>query len=91
MDEHFKKTGTGGRQMMRGTASSQISVDYTSEEDFRRKLQAAYFYTPLFKLGTDRVKTFQGEPVGMRMKRTDIWNRTDPSRCGVLPGVFKPD
>ena len=91
MDEHFKKTGTGGRQMMRGTASSQISVDFTSEDDFRRKLQAAYFYTPLFKLGTDRVKTFQGEPVGMRMKRTDIWNRTDPSRCGVLPGVFKPD
>lgn len=91
MDAHFKKTGTGGREMMRGTASTQVSVDYTSEEDFRRKLQAAYYYMPLIKLVSDRVETFQGEKVNVRLKRTDIWNRTDPARCGVLPGVFKPD
>lgn len=91
MDEHFKKTGTGGREMMRGTASAQVSVDYTSEEDFRRKLQAAYFYTPLFKLLTDKVKNFQGVPVNMHLKRTDIWNRTDPTRCGILPDIFKKD
>ncbi len=91
MDAHFKKTGTGGREMMRGTASTQVSVDYTGEEDFRRKLQAAYYYMPLIKLVSDRVKTFQGEKVNVRLKRTDIWNRTDPARCGVLPGIFKPD
>ena len=91
MDEHFKKTGTGGRQMMRGTASTQISVDFKSEDDFRRKLQAAYYYTPLFKLVSDRVNVFQGEAVDTRLKRTDIWNRTDPARCGILPGVFKAD
>ena len=91
MDEHFKKTGTGGREMMRGTASTQVSVDYVSEEDFRRKLQAAYYYMPLIKLVSDRCKTFQGEDAGIRMKRTDIWNRTDPARCGILPGVFRPD
>ena len=91
MDEHFKKTGTGGRQMMRGTASTQISVDFTSEEDFRRKLQTAYYYTPMFKLVSDRVNVFQGEAVDTSLKRTDIWNRTDPARCGILPGVFKAD
>ena len=91
MDAHFKKTGTGGREMMRGTASTQVSVDYTGEEDFRRKLQAAYYYMPLIKLVSDRVEAFQRDKVNVRLKRTDIWNRTDPARCGVLPGVFKPD
>lgn len=91
MDDHFKKTGTRGRQMMRGTASTQVSVDFTGDEDFRRKLQAAYYYTPLFKLVSDRVNVFQGEAVHTRLKRTDIWNRTDPARCGILPGVFKAD
>ncbi len=91
MDAHFKTTGTGGREMMRGTASTQVSIDYVSEEDFSRKLRAAYFYTPFFKLISDRVRMFQNEPVKTRLKRTDIWNRTDPSRCGVIPGVFKKD
>ena len=91
MDDHFRKTGTGGRQMMRGTASTQISVDYTSEEDFRKKLQAAYFYTPLFKMVTDRIKKFQGEDVMIRLFRNDIWCRTDPRRCGILPDIFKKD
>ncbi len=91
MDEHFKKTGTGGRQMMRGTASTQISVDYTSEEDFRKKLQAAYFFTPLFKIVTDRVESFEGKKTGSYIFRNDIWCRTDPERCGVLPDIFKKD
>lgn len=88
MNEYFRTSGTGGMQMMRGTASTQVSIDYESEEDFRRKLQAAYYYGPVFKLLMDNVVTFQGEPVKTHLKRTDIWRRTDPARCGILPGVF---
>ncbi len=88
MDEHFKTTGTGGRQMMRGTASLQVSIDYSSEEDFRRKLQAAYYYGPVMKLFCDNASVFQGEPLKKHLMRTDIWNRVDPNRCGILPGVF---
>lgn len=88
MNAYFKTSGTGGMQMMRGTASTQVSIDYESEEDFRRKIQAAYYYGPVFKLLMDNVTTFQGEPVGTHLKRTDIWRRTDPARCGILPGVF---
>ena len=34
MNEYFRTSGTGGMQMMRGTASTQVSIDYESEEDF---------------------------------------------------------
>ncbi len=90
MNEHFRHTGTGGIEMMRGSASLQVSVDYYSEEDFRRKLQAAYCYSPILKLLCDNAPSFQGEKLDIRLKRTDIWRRTDPVRSGILPGVFSP-
>ena len=88
MNEYFKESGTGGMQMMRGTASVQVSIDYFSETDFRRKIQAAYYYGPLFKMFCDNAEFFEGKPVDIHLKRTDIWRRVDPSRCGILPGVF---
>ncbi len=88
MDRHFSHTGDGGREMMRGTASVQVSIDYFSEEDFRRKIQAAYYYSPLFKLISNHASIFEGKPLTGFLKRTDIWNRVDASRCGIVPGVF---
>ncbi|MBR1628592.1 MAG: hypothetical protein IJ679_04890 [Lachnospiraceae bacterium] len=88
MDAHFKSFGTGGMEMMRGTASLQVSIDYESEEDFRSKIQAAYFFGPLLKMFCDHSPTFQGEPLYTHLKRTDIWRRVDPLRCGILPGIF---
>lgn len=88
MNAHFQNFGTGGMEMMRGTASLQISIDYRSESDFRRKIQAAQYYAPILKLLCDHAPSFQGEALHTRLKRTDIWRRTDPARCGVLPKVF---
>ena len=91
MDRHFASIGDGGRQMMRGTASTQVSIDFYCEEDFRKKVQAAYFFTPLFYLISDRCREFEGKKLDSHIKRADIWNRTDPDRCGIIPGVFKRD
>ncbi len=88
MDAHFLESGTGGREMMRGSASTQVSIDYLSEEDFRRKIRAAYYYGPFFRLLLDNSTSFQGERVTTHLKRTDIWRRVDNDRCGILPGVF---
>ena len=90
MDRHFQSTGNGGREMMRGTCSTQAAVDYTSEEDFRVKLQAAHYWLPALMLLMDHADRFQGEPLTGFLKRYDIWERTDPARCGILPGVFSP-
>ena len=88
MNAHFQKYGTGGMEMMRGTASLQVSIDYRSEADFRKKIQAAYYYAPVLKLLCDNSPSFQGVPLNTYLKRTDIWRRVDPARCGILPGIF---
>ena len=91
MNEYFRTSGTGGAQMMRGTASAQVSIDYESEADFRRKMQAAYYYGPVLKLLMDNAPSFQGRALETRLKRTDIWRRTDPDRCGIVPGIFSEE
>lgn len=89
MDKHFQQTGSGGRDMMRGTASMQVSIDFYSEDDFRRKIQAAYYYSPLLKLLCDTTTLMSlGDPPQKFLRRTDIWRRVDALRCGILPGIF---
>ncbi|MBR2083017.1 MAG: hypothetical protein IJ876_08485 [Elusimicrobiaceae bacterium] len=88
MDSYFRHCGTGGVEMMRGTASVQVSIDYQSEADFCRKIQAAYFYSPLLKLLCDNSSSFQGTNITVPLTRTSIWRRVDPARCGILPHLF---
>lgn len=90
MDMHFQKIGHAGREMMRGSCSTQVSVDYTSETDFRRKLQAASYFAPVLMLLTDHANRFQGEALNGYLKRSDIWEHTDPIRSSILPNVFSP-
>ena len=92
MDAHFAHTGDGhgGREMMRGTASTQISIDYSSEEDFRVKIHAISFLMPFIQLLCDNVENHEGSLFSGHLKRTDIWRRTDPARCGLPPHVFDP-
>lgn len=91
MDTYFKKAGTTGANMMRGTASAQISVDYFSERDFVRKMRAAYILMPMIKFLTDCSPIFEGKIQEKRMVRTRIWQRVDPRRCGIVPGLFQTD
>lgn len=88
MNNHFEKIGPWGQRMMRGSASTQVSIDYYSEEDCVRKMRVAYALSPLFALITDNAPTFEGAPSPHRMMRTEIWRECDPTRCGVTPDVF---
>jgi len=69
MDAHFKKTGTMGRQMMRGTAATQISIDYEDEADFSKKFRVANILAPVFSFMCDE-----------KMTRARIWSDVDPRR-----------
>lgn len=91
MDAYFQKAGNTGINMMRGTASTQISVDYFSERDFVRKIRAAYILTPAIKFLTDCSPVFEGKRYQEHMARTMIWKHVDPKRCGVVPGLFDDD
>lgn len=90
MDAHFAKIGPFGRCMMRGSASTQVSIDYYSTEDCLRKLRLASALSPFLALLCDNSPMFEGKPRTHHMVRTEIWQKCDPARCGTIPGVLDP-
>lgn len=91
MDRYFKSTGGHGINMMRGTASAQVSIDYINEEDCIKKFRLANVLVPLLAFITDNAAVFEGAPYDGRMIRTLIWNDVDGDRCGIVPGGTSKD
>ncbi len=87
MNAHFEKTGKYGKYMMRATASTQVSIDYKSEEDAMAKLRLLQILSPLFALICESKSDLA--PSGEFKKhllRTQIWNSVDNERCGYVGG-----
>jgi glutamate--cysteine ligase len=91
MDRYFRGRGEYARHMMRGTGSTQVTVDYMNEADFLRKLRLAARCTPVFALLFSNCSSFEGLPYNGYSLRTEIWNSCDDDRCGILPGIFDDD
>lgn len=91
MTQYFLKNSPKGIRMMRGTGSTQVSIDYSSEEDCINKLRLAYVCTPLFALLSDNTPDFEGEKRTHHLMRTEVWEDCDPRRCGAMPGIFDDD
>lgn len=89
MTKYFLKNSPKGIRMMRGTGSTQVSIDYSSEADCIRKLRLAYVLTPLFAILCDNTPVFEGEKRTHHIMRTQVWEDCDPRRCGAMPGIFE--
>lgn len=90
MNRYLGAKGPFGICMMRGSASTQVSIDYSSAEDCLRKLRLAYALAPLFSLMCDNSPVFEGTPRTHQLIRTKIWQHCDPDRCGLVPGIMEP-
>lgn len=91
MDLYFKTAGTCGKNMMKGTSATQVSIDYRDEEDFVLKIRVAYRLMPLLKILTDNTAIFEGEYYPGYLARTRIWNCVDNDRTGIIDGLFDAD
>lgn len=91
MDRYFKTTGICGKNMMKGTSSTQVSIDYESEKDFILKIRAAYILMPLLKILTDNTPVFEGVSYQGHLARTYIWDHVDPDRTGIMKNLFAED
>lgn len=89
MNKYLGQIGAYGPCMMRGSASTQVSIDYSSPEDCLRKLRIAYALVPLFSLLCDNSSVFEGSPRAHELVRTQIWRYCDPDRCGLVPHVLE--
>ncbi|WP_461206557.1 glutamate--cysteine ligase [Clostridium sp. DL1XJH146] len=87
MSSYFKNKGKYALNMMKGTAALQVSIDYTSEEDFVRKFKVANGLSPIFSALLDNSPFFEGMLWDKNCVRTLIWNNCDNDRSGILTSI----
>lgn len=85
MDRYFNKIGPWGKRMMRGTASTQVSIDYYSEEDFMKKYRIAYYLKDTLAMIFSNTSVFEAEEYTGHNLRSVIWAGTDAKRVDVFP------
>lgn len=88
MYSYFAAKGKYAHNMMKGTASTQVCIDYSDEHDYVRKSRVVSFLSPFVYAVFDNAPFFiegAGVPHAVRCA---IWNNCDPDRCGFPTGVF---
>lgn len=89
MSEYFEMKGKYAHNMMKGTASLQIAVDYRSEEDYKKKFRVCNALAPVMACFFDNSPVFEGEVWSKNALRTLIWNNCDDDRCMVINGALE--
>lgn len=91
MDEYFKTSGTLGINMMRASASTQVSIDFADERDMIKKFRTANILSPIFSLMCDNSPVFEGKPFCANAARAYIWSNVDDDRCKIVPSALDAD
>lgn len=87
MDAYLSRHGRYARDMMRCSASTQVSLDYEDEADAMRLYRMGTLLGPLFAFLFDNAPVFRGKPTP-GMARSLIWHHVDVDRCGIVPGAL---
>ena len=72
MNRYLGAIGKYGICMMRGSASTQVSIDYSSADDCLRKMRLAFALVPLLSLICDNSPVFEDAPREHQLVRTEI-------------------
>lgn len=91
MYDYFKTKGNMAHNMMKGTASLQVTIDYSDELDFKRKYFLSNVLTPIFYGIFDNTYIFEKEPLEIYTIRQKIWENTDKDRSGLFDIAFGED
>ncbi|MFC5184974.1 glutamate-cysteine ligase family protein [Actinomadura harenae] len=88
MRDHFARLGVagdGGPEILSMSTSTQVHLDYLSEEDFAEKLRMQVAASPVVAALFVNSPLDGGRLDGLLSHRSRNWTRTDPRRCGVVP------
>ncbi|UHS55720.1 glutamate--cysteine ligase [Agrobacterium vaccinii] len=91
MTRYMPKVGTQGLDMMYRTCTIQVNLDFSSEDDMRRKMRVSMKLQSLATALFASSPFTEGKPNGLLSWRGDIWRDTDNRRSGVLPFTFDAD
>ena len=88
MSDYFRTKGRFAINMMKGTASMQVAVDYTSEPDFSKKFRVANGLSSVIAAMFDNSPFFEGALWDKNGLRIFIWQNCDNDRCGLVKGAL---
>jgi glutamate--cysteine ligase len=75
--------------MMKGTAATQVSIDYTDEKDYAKKIRVINALSPVLYAMFENAYIFEGKPTENHCTRALIWKNCDDDRTGIVPGSLK--
>ena len=88
MRRYMPLVGSMGLDMMTRTCTVQVNLDYSSEEDMRRKLRVALALQPVATALFANSPFTEGRPNGFLSYRAHVWTDTDNQRSGIPPVMF---
>lgn len=88
MTRFFGRTWRLGWNMMRCSASTQVSIDYTGEADAIAKMRVAAAVGPILALFFRNTPYFEGEENPWPLLRQFMWDGLDPQRTGLPAGLY---
>ncbi|MDR7871118.1 MAG: glutamate-cysteine ligase family protein [Tissierellaceae bacterium] len=91
MFNYFKTRGTHAHNMMKGTAALQVSLDFSSEEDYKRKFRVTNALSPVLYTLFENAYYFENEESDTHNIRAHIWKNCDTDRSGIVEGALDED
>ena len=89
MYEYFEEFGGQlAHNMMKGSASLQVAIDYKDEEDFKKKYFVANAISPFLYSIFDNSYIFESNVYHKHNLRQTIWEQCDKDRTGIYPFSF---
>jgi len=91
MRNYMPRVGNHGLDMMLRTATVQVNLDFSSEQDMARKMRIGICLQPLVTALFAASPFVDGKPSGYLSYRAFCWQDTDPARTGVPAAIFRDD
>ncbi|MCI1936276.1 MAG: glutamate-cysteine ligase family protein [Bifidobacteriaceae bacterium] len=89
LNEYFGRIGSYGIPMMRCSASTQVSIDFSSERDCITKMRLGCAVGPLLAWFFRNSPYFEGRENPLPLLRQEMWDNLDPQRTGLVPGLYE--
>ncbi len=89
MRRYMPLVGSMGLDMMTRTCTVQVNLDFSSEEDMRRKLRVSLLLQPLATALFANSPFTEGKPNGFLSYRAHVWTDTDNQRSSIPKVMFE--
>ena len=88
MKDYMPLVGNLGLEMMADTCTVQANLDYSSEQDMRRKLKTSFILQPIVTALFASSPIEKMKPSKYISRRAAIWFDVDKDRCGTPKFIF---